>query len=146
MFIGSYTYSIDPKSRLSLPVELRRYVKPEANNTFVLTRGLKQCISVYPMDYWNELTQINFNKINPFDDENMVFARIIAPNAYERVLDSQSRFIIPKNLKDFANIQNEVLIIGVLKNIELWNPEVYDEFYNQYKDKYGAIAKEVMKN
>jgi MraZ protein len=144
MFIGSFTYSIDPKGRLSIPVELRKYLNTEANNTFVLTIGTAQCISVYPFDYWKELVQ-KLNTLNTFDPEAMLFARMLTHDAFERTLDAQFRLIIPKNLKEYANIQNEVLIKGVIKNIELWNPDVYSDFIKEHQKNFGTLAKEVMK-
>lgn len=144
MFIGNFTYSIDPKNRLSIPVELRKYLNAEANNTFVLTIGTAQCISIYPLDYWKDLLQ-KLSTLNTFDPEAMLFARMFTHDAYERSLDSQSRLIIPKNLKEYANIQNEVLIKGVIKNIELWNPDVYNDFISGHRKNFGNIAKEVMK-
>jgi MraZ protein len=54
-FKGSYMYSVDDKGRVSLPAKLRKYVSPEANDTFVVTRGFEQCLFVYPLDEWNKL-------------------------------------------------------------------------------------------
>ena len=67
MFLGSFNYSIDAKGRISIPVKLRKFVSPDANDTFVLTRGSSQCINIYPMNYWKELVESKLDRLNTFD-------------------------------------------------------------------------------
>jgi len=64
--------------------------------------------------------------------------------AHEDVMDSQSRILIPQMLIDYAKIEKEVLIIGALRKIEVWNPGVYDEYLKQSPMSYEEIAAKVM--
>ncbi|MFC2083879.1 division/cell wall cluster transcriptional repressor MraZ [Bacteroidota bacterium] len=146
MFLGSFKYSIDAKGRISIPARLRKFVNPEANDTFVLTRGLVKCIVIYPMDHWKQLVAGKLNRLNAFDPIDTNFLRMFLQEAAEDKLDSQSRLLIPKNLIDFAGIEREVLIIGVNQFIEVWNPEVYKSYLEANKRPYEEIAKEVMKD
>jgi MraZ protein len=144
MFIGSFTYSLDAKSRVAIPAKLRKYVNPEANDTFILTRGTSQCIDVYPLDKWNELVQHKLNKLDSFDPKEAMFLRMFLQKAAEDSLDAQSRLIIPQNLVEFAKIEKEVFILGAINKIELWNPAIYEKYLNDQTESFENIAKEVM--
>lgn len=145
MFLGSFKYSIDSKNRVSIPARMRKFVNPEANDAFVLTRGTNGCIIVYPMDQWKELVASKLDKLNPFDPKDSRFLRMFLHEAAEDKFDNQSRLTIPKNLIEFAGISKEVLIIGMNQFIEIWNPAKYEEYLKDSKNTYDDIAIEVMK-
>lgn len=145
MFLGNFKYSIDPKGRISLPAKLRKFVNPESNDTFVLTRGSAKCINIYPMDYWKELVASKLDKLNTFDPTDAKFMRMFLQEAAEDKLDSQSRLLVPKKLIDFAGIEKDVLILGMNQYIEVWNPKFYEEYLKEIEQPYEEIAKEVMK-
>lgn len=145
MFVGSFKYSMDAKGRIALPAKLRKYVNPEANNSFVLTRNAAKCIDIYPMDRWKELVAEKLDSLNQFDPKEAMFIRMFLQEAAEDSLDSQSRLLIPKTLIEYAEIKNEVLILGVNKRIEVWNPDVYESYIKENLQSYEEIAKDVMK-
>jgi MraZ protein len=144
MFLGSFNYSIDAKGRISIPARLRKFVSSEANETFVLTRGSEKCINIYPMNYWNELVSSKLDKLNTFDPKDAKFMRMFLQEAAEDKFDSQSRLLVPKKLIDFAEIEKDVVILGMNKYIEVWNPKLYEEYLKEIEDPYETIAKEVM--
>lgn len=145
MFIGSFKYSIDAKGRVSIPAKLRKYVANEANDTFVMTRGTAQCIDIYPLDQWKELAAEKLTKLNTFNPQEAMFIRMFLQEAAEDSLDSQARLLLPKNLIDYAGIKKEVFILGAVKKIELWNPDIYEAYIKENLTQYAEIAKEVMK-
>ena len=144
MFLGSFNYSIDAKGRISIPARLRKFVSSEANETFVLTRGSEKCINIYPMNYWNELVSSKLDKLNTFDPKDAKFMRMFLQEAAEDKFDSQSRLLVPKKLIDFAEIEKDVVILGMHKYIEVWNPKLYEEYLKGIEDPYESIAKDVM--
>ncbi|MCF8260806.1 MAG: division/cell wall cluster transcriptional repressor MraZ [Melioribacteraceae bacterium] len=144
MFIGSYIYSIDQKGRVSIPAKLRKYVKPEANDTFVLTRSSEKCIDIYPYDFWRVLVDEKLAKLNMFDPEQAMFVRMFLQEATEDKMDSQYRLSIPKKLIDHANVEGEVFILGALNKIEIWNPQVYEDYTKKQGKPFEEVAKEVM--
>lgn len=143
-FKGSYSYSVDSKGRINIPARLRKYVSPEANDTFVVTRGYEQCLFVYPLDEWNKLEQ-SVRVLSPSDPKHRFFTRTLLQRALESQLDGQSRITIPKDLLQFASIENEVLILGVLERIEVWNPRVYDDYLKAQAESYESVAQTVLK-
>ncbi len=137
-------YSVDEKGRVNLPAKLRKYVSPDTNDTFVLTRGFEKCLFVYPIDEWNKLEE-NLRNLSGYDPEHRRFIRALLELAAESQLDSQARLSIPQELREYANIESEVRIIGTLDKIELWNPQVYEEYRTSQPETYESIAAKVMK-
>ena len=98
-------YAVDEKGRVNLPAKLRKYVSPEANETFVLTRGFEKCLFVYPVDEWNKL-EVNLRNLSSYDPEHRRFIRALLELASESQLDGQARLSIPQELREYASIQN----------------------------------------
>ena len=143
MFRGQYLYAIDSKGRVSIPAKLRRQVSPEANDSFVITRGTVACIDIFPLDQWNKVED-KLIALNSFNPDTARFSRMILQHATEDTLDSQSRILIPQPLLAYAGIEKEVMILGVLKKIELWNPKAYEEYLKESDETYEQIAAKVM--
>ena len=142
-FKGSYAYSVDSKGRINIPARLRKYVSPEANDTFIVTRGYEKCLFVYPLDEWNKLEQ-SIRELTTTNPKHRFFMRTLLEKATESQLDGQSRITIPKELLQFASIENEVLILGVLERIEVWNPAIYQEYQKAQAESYENVAQTVL--
>ncbi len=143
MFRGQFTYSIDSKGRIAIPAKLRKHVAADANDTFVMTRGLSNCIDLYPLDEWQRIEE-KLLQLNSFQPDDSRFIRMFVQYATEDTMDGQSRILIPSLLIEYAKIEKEVLILGALKKIEVWNPKIYDEYLNQSSQTYEEIAAKVM--
>lgn len=143
MFRGQFTYSVDAKGRISIPARLRKNVAPEANDTFIMTQGTSPCIEVYPMDQWKVIEE-KLHALNIYNPKHARMLRLTLQYAQEDILDSQSRILVPQSLLSYAKIEKDVLILGVLKKIELWNPDIYQKYINESAETYEQIAAEVM--
>ncbi|MDO8550371.1 MAG: division/cell wall cluster transcriptional repressor MraZ [Ignavibacteria bacterium] len=143
MFRGQFTYSIDSKGRISIPAKLRRHVSAEANDTYMMIRGTSTCIDIYPLNEWL-LFEAKLNKLNPFKPDEIRFIRTLLQHVAEDTLDSQSRILIPQILIEYAKIEKEVLILGALNKIEVWNPKIFEEYLKQSDETYEQIAAKVM--
>jgi MraZ protein len=143
LFKGQFTYSIDSKSRISIPAKIRKHISPDANDTIVMTKGLSSCIDLYPLDEWQKIEE-KLLKLNQFQPDDLRFIRMFVQYAHEDVMDAQSRILIPQMLIEYAQIEKEVLIIGALRKIEVWNPKTYDDYLKQSPMTYEEIAAKVM--
>ena len=141
-FKGSYEYSVDSKGRINLPAKLRKYVSPDANDTFIVTRGYERCLFVYPLDEWNTLEQ-SVRKLSSSDPRHRFLTRTLLRWATESQLDGQARITIPRELLQFAGIENAVLILGVLERMEIWNPKIHNEYMSSQPESYEDIAQRV---
>lgn len=143
MFRGQFKYSVDAKGRISIPAKLRRHVSPESNDSFMMTRGTQTCIDIYPLDQWL-VFEDKLNNLNQFKPDDIRFIRTLLQFASEDKLDSQSRILIPQPLIEYAKIEKDVLILGALKKIEVWNPKIFDDYMKESEESYEQIAAKVM--
>ena len=116
MLMGEYHHNIDDKGRLTLPSKFRE----ELGENFIVTRGLDECLFVYPMDEWNNISK----KLNslPFTKKNArSFKRFIFSGATAAEFDKQGRINITSLLVSYADLKKECVIIGVGDRLEIWS-------------------------
>ncbi|MBS1904468.1 MAG: division/cell wall cluster transcriptional repressor MraZ [Bacteroidetes bacterium] len=142
-FKGSDIYSVDAKGRVSIPSKMRRNISPEANSTFVVTRGLEKCLYGYPLDEWHKL-ETSIKALNQTSEEDRFSMRMLLQYSEELALDGQFRILIPRSLLDYAEIKKEVYIIGVLDHIELWDPANFKRYIDSMKKSYETVAESVL--
>ena len=121
-FIGEYNYSLDSKGRINIPAKFRQSLTENNQNTFVITRGLDPCVWVYPLVQWREIEN-NLRNLSSVKNINRTFMRNTARYASPTTYDKQGRIMISPSLLKYSNISKEVLIIGMINKIEIWNPE-----------------------
>lgn len=144
-FKGKYDHTVDDKGRVSLPAKIRKALSPEANDSFVITRGYENSLVLYPLDAWNRYEEQMRTGLNTHREEDRLFIRMIMMWAQEVSLDRQARLMIPKELTEIAGITTQVVIIGALEKIELWSPEYFRAYNERFADTtYEAVAARVM--
>ena len=135
MFIGEYHHSIDEKGRLMVPAKFRE----ELGNSFIVTRGIENCLFVYPMDEWkkivNKLESLPFTKRDARE-----FMRFFLSGASEAEFDKQGRINITSPLISYANLTKECVVIGTGDRLEIWSLENWSTFFNSAKDNMSDIA------
>ena len=138
MFLGEYQHNIDPKGRLIIPSKFRELLGEQ----FVLTKGLDGCLFVYPMEGWHELED-KLKSLPLTQKDARAFARIFFSGASEGELDKQGRVLLPPNLRQYAHITKETMIIGVGTRFEIWDLDTWQQ-YNQESDKSFEQLAELM--
>jgi MraZ protein len=142
MFQGHSICSLDAKSRLILPAKFRKYIKPEADNKLILTRGMDDCLLVYPLDEW-EKEMAGFMRLSQFVNSERTFMRKMMQYVNECELDSHNRILIPQQLMEFAKLKKEVVVLGLLDKMEIWDPEIKENYENSITESYEEIAEKV---
>jgi MraZ protein len=135
MFMGEYTHNMDKKGRLIIPSKLR----DDLSEQFVITRGLDNCLFLYPMNEWKELEK-KLTSLPMTSKNARNFVRFFFSGANECELDKQGRVSLPINLRDYANFDHEIVIIGLANRIELWAKEKWDNYMDDVEDSYEDIA------
>lgn len=124
MFIGEFQHALDSKGRVFIPSKLRE----DLGERFVLTRGIDPCVSAYPLTEWARTEEKLIN--NPFTKKDLrALNRIIFSSAMEVELDKQGRVLIPQYLREHANIDKNVMIVGVGNQVEIWNEGDWKDYY-----------------
>lgn len=135
MFIGEYPYSIDEKKRLAIPPKFRQILGKKA----VITRGLDQCLFLYPVKEWGELAD-KLSKLPLSQADARGFARLMLTGAMEANIDNLGRILIPDYLKEYASLKKKVIIAGVYNRIEIWDEKKWKEYKLKTEKEVGDIA------
>ncbi|PIP23304.1 MAG: cell division/cell wall cluster transcriptional repressor MraZ [Candidatus Nealsonbacteria bacterium CG_4_10_14_0_2_um_filter_38_17] len=135
MFIGEYTYSIDEKKRLAVPTKFRQNLGKKA----VITRGLDQCLFLYPVKEWNNLAE-KLSKLPLAQADARGFARLMLTGAMEVTLDNLGRILVPDYLKNYATLIKKVVIAGVYNRVEIWDENKWQDYKNKTENAVGDIA------
>jgi len=139
VFMGEFQHSIDEKGRLTIPAKFREGL----GASFVITRGLDQCLFAYPMEEWKQLEEKL--KTLPFTKADArAFTRFFFSGATECEWDKQGRVNIPQNLRDHAGMQKECVIIGVSNRVEVWSKERWEDYFSQSEGSFGEIAEKLV--
>ena len=135
MFMGEYRHTIDDKGRIIIPSKFRT----ELGDSFVVTRGLENCLFVYSLVEWNKI--VDKLKTLPFTKKDARnFTRFFLSGATITELDKQGRANILAPLIDYASLEKDCIIIGVNDRLEIWSKEKWEEFINDNEDKLSDIA------
>jgi len=131
-FTGEFYNIIDQKNRVSIPAKYRKALHSKNNKTFILTRGFDTCLSLYPLEEW-KIVENQLSSLSTIRGKNRNFIRSIVRYAHYVQYDSQGRIQIPDTLLEYANLSKNVMVIGVIKKIELWDKDTLNK-YESRKD------------
>ncbi|HIW22205.1 MAG TPA: division/cell wall cluster transcriptional repressor MraZ [Candidatus Dorea intestinavium] len=136
MLKGEYNHNIDAKGRLIIPAKLR----DDLGESFVITKGMENCLYVHPIEQWKAFEE----KLNGLSTTTNKNARDLAyffqGSAVDGELDKQGRTLIPQTLRKYANIDKEVVFIGMGKRAEIWDKEKWMQKNAQVEDSIENIA------
>ncbi len=122
MFMNQYNHTVDAKGRLIIPSKFREVLGDE----FVVTKGLDGCLFVYANEDWGIFAQ-KLTSLPLVDDDARDFARFFLAGAISVEVDKQGRILLPSNLREFAQLDKDVILAGVGSRVEIWNKDVWDK-------------------
>ena len=109
----------------------------------MLTKGLDGCLFVYPQAEWRNLE--NKLKNLPFTNKDArAFARFFFSGASECETDKQGRILLASNLREYAQINKDVVIIGVGTRLEIWSKEIWAGYSNEVEGNYEELAEKLV--
>jgi len=124
MFIGEYEYRVDEKGRVPVPPKFRTdEVKQDG---LVLSPSMDKCITIYPLSQWQKLAE-SLTSGPVMNSKQRRLSRAIFATAFNTELDAQGRISIPAQLRKYAEIEDEVFIIGTNLNMEIWSKQRWEE-------------------
>lgn len=121
MFMGEYNHTIDAKGRLIVPSKFRETL----GDTFVVTKGLDGCLFVYDNEEWG-IFEEKLKSLPITNKEARQFVRFFLAGAAEVEVDKQGRILVPNVLREFAELNRDVVLIGVASRIEIWSKERFE--------------------
>ncbi len=135
MLIGEYEHSLDVKGRLILPAKIRE----DMGDKFIVTKGLDGCLFGFSQNEWTNFEEKL--KTLPLTNKNARdFVRFFLSGATECEIDKQGRFLITSNLREYATLEKDAIIIGVGTRIEIWNREKWKSYNSDENNSADKIA------
>jgi MraZ protein len=124
MFRGSSFHTIDSKGRIIIPARFRDVIKAQGSNGVMVSR-MDGALVAYPYDEWRKIE--NRILLLAEKSENMRrFRRVFIGGAFECSCDKQDRILLPQNLRHYAEIDKEIVLVGVLDHFEIWSRKNWD--------------------
>lgn len=139
MFMGEFQHSIDDKGRIIIPAKFRDLL----GNSFVVTRGLDQCLFVYPMQEWEVLEQ-KLKALPLMKSDARAFTRFFFSGATECEWDKQGRVNLPGNLRQYAKLEKDCVVLGVSNRVEIWSKDTWEQYFQQSEDTFNEIAEKLV--
>lgn len=135
MLLGEFNHNLDSKNRLTIPAKLRT----ELGEKPVLTRGLDNCLFIYPNRDW-QLFMEKLRQLPLGQAKARNFKRFILSGASEIDIDEMGRVLIPESLKKYSDLKKEVVIVGVSDRIELWSKDIWNTYIADAEKESANIA------
>lgn len=122
MFMGEYNHSIDTKGRLIIPSKLRE----DLGDSFVITKGLDNCLFIYTEAEWKNIEN-KFREMPLTTKDARKFIRFFFSSASKMEMDKQGRILVPPILREFAGLKKDVVLVGVLDRVEIWDKDNWND-------------------
>lgn len=139
MFMGEYQHSVDEKGRMIIPAKFREHL----GSSFVMTRGLDQCLFAYPKSEWAALEQ-KLKTLSLMKSDARAFTRFFFSGAAECEFDKQGRVNIPSNLREYAKLDKDCVVLGVSNRMEIWSKEAWESYFQQSEESFNEIAEKLV--
>ncbi len=138
MFFGTYNPKIDDKGRLILPAKFREQLA----DGLMVTRGQEHCLYVWPQAELERMTERL--REAPLSNPNARgFIRMFSSGSADEVPDKQGRITIPQKLRDYAGLSKDVVVIGAITRLEIWDEAAWEEYSEAQAESYAELSEEV---
>ena len=143
-FLGEYEATLDAKGRFLFPVGFKRQLPQEESQRFVINRGFKKNLNLYPIQNWDQLFD-EIEKLSEFDPKVREFLDFFLNGATFVETDSAGRLLIPPNLKEQSGLEKDIVLVAKIKRIEIWDSNKYKQLFDSFSaEAFSNLAKQVM--
>lgn len=141
--VGEYEVKLDAKGRFLFPSALKKQLSPAAQESFMLNKGFEDCLTLYPMNEWEKLSE-KLSKLNLFKPKNRMFYRLFHQGAKQIALDTAGRVLIPVTHMERVGLDKDIMLIAYNDRIEIWDKDKYFDFIDANMADFADLADEVM--
>jgi MraZ protein len=138
MFLGTYTPRLDDKGRLSLPAKFR----DQLTEGLVVTRGQERCLTVWPRPAFEQVA-LQAQAAPVTDRAVRDYTRLLFAGASDDQPDKQGRLSIPPMLRDYASLTRDVVVIGVVNRLEIWDSSRWQSYSDTHEESFSDLGQEV---
>ncbi|MDU5027455.1 MAG: division/cell wall cluster transcriptional repressor MraZ [Negativicoccus succinicivorans] len=133
--MGKYSHSVDAKGRMIIPAGFRA----ELGERFVITRGLDACVTVYPLERWEQVAE-RLQQLSSTRKEVRMLIRFLIGGSSEVECDKQGRILLPAHLRDYAQIKREAVVVGTGNQLEIWSKTQLEAQEEAARDSISDVA------
>jgi MraZ protein len=138
MFVGTYTPKLDDKGRLFLPAKFR----DELEEGLVVTRGQERCLTVFSLAEFGLLTD-RLRAVSLTNKNTRDYVRMVSSGAFQEVPDKQGRITIAPLLREYASLQRDVVVIGSMNRVEIWDPVSWQTYLREQEQRFADLSEEI---
>lgn len=131
--LGTHSYQLDPKGRVSLPLRFREVFSDGA----VLTLGQDGCLFCFPRAEWDRRSG-ELRALPLSDAQARAYSRMFFGKAESVEIDAQGRLLISQRLRQEVGIRKEAVVLGVYDRMEIWDREAHERYEQAHGGAYQA--------
>ena len=145
MFYGEYEHTLDSKDRVIIPAKFREAFSEQYAEKFFITRGLDKCLFLFTEEEWR-IQEKRFKSLSFTRGEARTFNRLFFSGASEVACDKQGRILIPQYLKKYAEIKEQVMMVGVSNRVEIWDKILWETFFRNNMESFESLAEKLLES
>ncbi len=139
MFRGSNSATLDGKGRMALPTRIRETLAGLSENKVVVTIDMREpCLLLYPLSDW-EVVQGKLESLSNINPQARLLQRLLIGHATDLQLDGAGRLLLPSMLRDFAQLEKKLVLVGQGNKIEIWSEQNWQQRMGEWVEE-GANA------
>ncbi len=142
-FTSEYESKLDAKGRLVLPARIKAQLPSGEGDELVIRRGFEPCLILYPMVEFKKV----FSKISglsEFNEEYRKLQRNFFSGTATVELDANGRFVIPRNMLNYAQLEKDLILVGMGNKVEVWNPSIYEKHLIKDSSELSKLAEKYL--
>jgi len=126
MFRGSTKVTLDDKGRMVMPTRIREQINAQSQGKVVVTVDRDSCLLIYPLPEWEQIERklMSLPTLNP---QSRKLQRLMVGHATDLDLDGHGRILLPQELREFAHLERQLMLVGQGNRYELWNEARWNE-------------------
>ena len=125
-FSGTHYYTVDPKGRIIIPAPFRDIISTNySTKLYIVNAAFDRCLHIYPLEEWNKLEE-KVRTLPKMDEAVKFLMRRVIGSAVEVEMDKQGRVLIPASLRENSGVSVEIVIVGQIEKIEIWDRKEWD--------------------
>ena len=138
MFLGTYTPKLDDKGRLILPAKFR----DQLAGGLMVTRGQEHCLYMWPQAEVERITE-RLREAPVSNKATRDYVRMFSSASSDEVPDKQGRITVPPKLREWANLSKDVVVIGAMNRLEIWDEAAWNSYSEEQEDAFAELSEEV---
>ncbi len=138
MFRGRFEHSIDEKGRTSIPMKFREVLTTNYDERLIVS-NFDRCLWAYPVGEWQKIEE-KVAALPQFNAQVKALQRVFISAACECPLDRQGRILIPPTLREYAGLERDLILVGMVRRIEIWDKPRWDEVFRESQDAVGKAG------